>query len=90
METISLINFKTKNQPVNIQKEKREIIEALQNRNEEWLIIAIKKLLDLDSPFSEEHKSILQERMEAYKKNPSDVISLEELKKNLRKEDKID
>ena len=74
---------------MNIQKEKQKIIEALQSRDEEWLIIAIKKLLDLDSPFSEEHKSILQERMETYKKNPDDLISIEELKETLRKEGKI-
>lgn len=76
---------------MNISKEKEKIIEALQQREEEWLIIAIKKLLEIEpaEPFSDEHKLILMERIEEYKKNPSQVISLEELKKSFTNEGRL-
>ena len=75
---------------MNIAKEKEKIIAALQQREEEWLIVAIKKLLEIApyEPFSEEHKSILMERIEAYEKNPGDVISFEEIKKTYRNDGK--
>ena len=38
-----------------------------------------------ESAISEEHKKILDERMEAHKKNPDDVVSWEEVKKSVRK-----
>ena len=76
---------------MNIAKEKEKIIAALQTRNEEWLIDAIKKLLAIEpyQPFSEKHKSILMERIEEYEKNPSQVISLEELKQSFSKEGRL-
>ena len=38
-----------------------------------------------ESAISEEHKKILDERMEAHRKNPDDVVSWEEVKKHVKK-----
>jgi putative addiction module component (TIGR02574 family) len=38
-----------------------------------------------ESEISEEHKEILNERLEAHKKNPDDVVKWEEIKKSVRK-----
>lgn len=75
---------------MNIEQEKQQIIQALQTRHEEWLILAMKKLLDLENepPFSSEHEGLLKERLEAYRKNPTDVISLQDVKDTLRKEER--
>jgi putative addiction module component (TIGR02574 family) len=37
------------------------------------------------SEISEEHKSILDERIEAHKNNPNDVVSWDEVKKSVKK-----
>lgn len=73
---------------MNIEQEKQQIIAALQQRDEEWLIVALQKLLDIEPahPFSDEHKTVIEERIEAYKKNPNDFISLDELKETFRNE----
>ena len=39
-----------------------------------------------EQPFSDEHKAILLARIEEYRKNPGNVISLEEVKEIFRKE----
>lgn len=71
---------------MNIDKEKQKIIEALQDRDEEWLIVAIQKLLAIApaEPFSNEHKAILMERIESYEKDPGNVISFDDLKQTFR------
>lgn len=75
---------------MNITKEKQEIIDALKERDEEWLILAFKKLLDIDHPsYSTEHRFIIEERLEAYNKAPENLISLEELKQTLHKEGRL-
>ena len=73
---------------MNIENEKQQIIQALQDRDEPWLIIAMKKLLDLDKepPFSDEHKALLEQRLEAHRKNPSDVILFQDVKNILLNE----
>lgn len=38
-----------------------------------------------ESEISEEHKKILDERMEAHKYNPNDVVSWDEVKKSVKK-----
>ncbi|MEI6436423.1 MAG: addiction module protein [Bacteroidota bacterium] len=38
-----------------------------------------------ESEISEEHKKILDERLEAHKNNPKDVVSWEEIKKSVSK-----
>ena len=69
---------------MNIDTEKQRIIEALQHRDEEWLILAFKKLLDIDPPpsFSNELRSILEDRLEIYKTDSSNMLSLDELKQS--------
>ena len=37
------------------------------------------------SEISEEHKKILDERMEAHEKNPDDVVSWDQVKKSVKK-----
>ncbi len=76
---------------MNVELEKKRIVEELQHREEEWLIIAIKKLLDLSIPenFTSYHKNIIEERIESYKTNPNDIITLEQLKKQLQEENKL-
>ncbi len=76
---------------MDLEVEKKNIIDALQNRNEEWLIKAIKKLLDIDTEeaFSSEHKSIIEERIQMYKANPANVITLDQLKTELKAEGKL-
>jgi len=37
------------------------------------------------SEISEEHKKILDERIEAHKNNPNDVVSWDEVKKSVKK-----
>ena len=76
---------------MDIQSEKKQIVEELQNRNEEWLIIAIKKLLDLDDAdeFSNEHKVIIEERIKQYESDPENVITLEQLREDLQKEGRL-
>ena len=75
---------------MDLQTEKKQIIEALQQRNEEWLIIAIKKLLDLDTySLSTEHRLIIEERTERYNNNPDDLITSEQLQKDLEEEGKL-
>ncbi len=37
------------------------------------------------SEISEEHKKILDERLEAHKNNPNDVVSWDEVKKSVKK-----
>ena len=76
---------------MDIQLEKKKIVEALEHHDEEWLIIAIKRLLRLDvsDEFSDAHKMIVEERTESYKNNPSNVISLDELRRQLKAEGRL-
>jgi len=77
---------------MDIQLEKELIVEELRLRNEEWLIIAIKKLLELDTlndNFTSEHKSIIKQRIKEYEAHPEDVISIDELTLELKAEDKL-
>lgn len=75
---------------MNIELEKKNIMAALQYRNEEWLLTAIKSLLEIqpEQSFGDEHKAIIMERIEAYEQNPGDVLSFDDIKKTFRKEGK--
>ena len=70
---------------MNIEIQKKEIIEAIEVEKDEWVLKAIKKLLDLDYSYDipEEHAFMLNERYEEYKKNPNDMLDWEEVKKEL-------
>ena len=71
--------------------EKQQIIEALQTRDEEWLFSAIKQLLEIDplQPFSEEHRNIIEEHIAGFHKNPSQLITLDDLKEMFRNEGRL-
>ncbi len=76
-----------------LDEEKKLIIQEVLTLEDEWVIKAIKKLLDLDvydeDDFSDEHKQILEERVEDYRKNPSSAISLEKFIEELKSEGKL-
>jgi hypothetical protein len=69
------------------------IIREVLVLEDEWVIKAIKKLLDLDvyddDSFSEEHRLILEERETEYRKNPSFGITLEQLVEELKAQGKL-
>lgn len=72
---------------MDIELEKRQIIEQILNLQDEWLLKAIRKLLDLDyeDDINEAHKLILNDRIQSYEKNPANVIDWEKFKEELRK-----
>lgn len=76
---------------MDIQLEKKQIVEELRHRNEEWLIIAMKKLLGLDSAdeFSSEHKTLIEERIKLYETVPDNIITLEQLRRELKEEGRL-
>jgi hypothetical protein len=76
---------------MNIKAEKQQIVEALQERDEEWLIIAIKKLLDLDEEevFSEQHHHIIKKRIEIWEEQPGRTITAEQLEKEWKEAGKL-
>jgi hypothetical protein len=78
---------------MNLDLEKKQIIKEVLMLKDEWIIKAIKKLLDLDvydvEDFPEGHKLILEERMEEYRKTPSAAISLDEFIEELKAEGKL-
>lgn len=77
---------------MDVELEKKQIVEELQHRDEEWLIIAIKKLLGLDAydEVSDNQRVILEERVNSYKTNPNDIVTLDQLKKDLLKENRLE
>ena len=70
---------------MNIELEKLQIIEELNHVNDEWLLKAIKRLLGLDyeDAIPEEHKQILDSRINAYESGQAETIEWEEAKKRL-------
>jgi len=78
---------------MDMDTEKKRIIQEVLTLRDEWIIKAIKKLLDLDlddkDDFSEEHTLILKERMEEYRRNPSSGISLDQFIEELKAEGKL-
>lgn len=78
---------------MNRDEEKKLIIQEVLVLEDEWVIKAIKKLLDLDSyeetSFSEDHRLILEERREQYKKDPSQGTSLEQFIEELKAEGRL-
>lgn len=74
-------------------EEKKLIIQEVLALEDDWIIKAIKKLLDLDTydeeDFSAAHRLILEERMEEYKRNPSSGMSLEQFVEELKAEGRL-
>lgn len=72
---------------MNIDVEKKQIIREILNLKDDWVIKAIRKLLDLDiEDISEEHKLILNDRIADYETRPDDVIDWETLRAELLKD----
>lgn len=70
---------------MNLELEKKQIITELLQVNDEWILKAIKKLLDIDEDYEirEEHKKILDERIAEFEANESDILDWETVKKEL-------
>lgn len=70
---------------MNLELEKKQIITELLQVNDEWILKAIKKLLDIDEDYeiSEEHKKILDERIAEFEANESNILDWETVKKEL-------
>lgn len=70
---------------MNIEMDKKLIIDEIKNVEDKWILKAIKKLLDIDyeEEISEEHQQVLNERIASYEVNPSDVLEWDEVKKEL-------
>jgi urocanate hydratase len=72
---------------MNLEAEKRKIIDGVIQEQDEWVLKAIKKLLDLDydDKVIEEHKHILNERIAHYGSNSKDALDWENFKRDLLK-----
>lgn len=70
---------------MDIEIEKRLIINEIKNIQDEWILKAIKKLLDIDyeAEVSEEHQQVLNDRIASYETDPSQVLEWDEVKKEL-------
>jgi hypothetical protein len=68
---------------MSIAEKKRLIVDKIESIQEEWLIRAIEKLLDIedkdDSP--DWHLPIVKEAQAEYKANPGKAVKWEDLKK---------
>ncbi len=70
-----------------LDPDKKEIIREILKTEDQWILKAIRKLLDLQTEdIAEEHKHILNERIAEYETNPDNVIDWEELKAELLKD----
>ena len=69
----------------NTEIEKKQIIEAVKLEQDEWVLKAIKRLLEIDDTedVTNEHLAILNERLEEYKNDPTAVLDWEDAKKDL-------
>ena len=69
----------------NTEIEKKQIIEAVKLEQDEWVLKAIKRLLEIDytEDVTNEHLDILNERLEEYKNDPTAVLDWEDAKKDL-------
>jgi hypothetical protein len=70
-----------------IDSDKKQIIREILRTKDEWILKAIRKLLNLEvEDISDEHKHVLNERIAKYETNPDDIIDWEELKAELLKD----
>ncbi len=70
---------------MNIELERKHIIEELKQVNEEWVLKVIKRILGLDendevSPY---HKQVLYDRINSFESGNAHTISFDEAKKRL-------
>jgi hypothetical protein len=68
---------------MDITEKKRLIVDRIESIQEEWVIRAIEKLLDIEDNDSSPdwHLPLVQERLEHYIANPKDVVKWDEIKK---------
>lgn len=70
-----------------IDSDKKQITREILRTKDEWILKAIRKLLNLEvEDISDEHKHVLNERIAKYETNQDDVIDWEELKAELLKD----
>ena len=70
-----------------IDSDKKQIIREILRTKDEWILKAIRKLLNLEvEDISDENKHILNERIAKYETNPDDIINWEELRSELMKD----
>lgn len=70
-----------------IDSNKKQIIREILRTRDEWVLKAIRKLLNLEvEDISDEQKHILNERIAEYETDPDKVIKWEELKAELLKD----
>ena len=70
-----------------LNSDKKEIIREILRTEDDWVLKAIRKLLNLQvEDISEEHKHILNERIAEYESNTDNVIDWEILKAELLKD----
>ena len=69
----------------NTEIEKKQIIEVVRLEQDEWVLKAIKRLLEIGytEDVTNEHLAILNERLEEYKNDPTAVLDWEDAKKDL-------
>ncbi|MBI1780990.1 MAG: addiction module protein [Sphingobacteriales bacterium] len=65
-----------------ITDNKKDIILGVLNTEDEWILKAIRKLLDIED-IPEAHKLILEERQEEYYSNPNKLIDWDDLQKEI-------
>ncbi len=70
---------------MNIELEKRQIVEELNYVSDEWVLKAIKRLLNLDNEddVPEEHKQILADRIKKHKSGQAKIVDWDEAKGRL-------
>lgn len=70
-----------------IDPDKKEIIREVLRTEDQWILKAIRKLLNLHvEDISEEHRNVLNERIAEYEANPGIAIDWEVLKAELLKD----
>lgn len=70
---------------MNVELERKQIIEELKLVNDEWLLKAIKRLLGIDyeEEVPAEHKQILDRRIDALESGKAKLVEWDEAKKRL-------
>jgi hypothetical protein len=73
---------------MDLAEKKRLITSRIDEIQDEWLIRAIEKLLDIEDydDTTDWHRSLLNERLEQYEAKPNDVIKWEDIKKRWKNE----
>ena len=67
---------------MNIEFERRQIIEELSHLEDEWIFNEIKRVLglDVDDEVPEEHKQILDERIREFESGQMETVDWEDIK----------